>query len=81
MVQEVELIRSTEPQKQSQVDEVADLKVRFRDERDEALARLKAVATSGGNVFEELMETTKVCSLGAISTALFDVGGAYRRSM
>lgn len=81
MVQEVELIRSGEDEKKAQVDQVAALKTRFADERDEALQRLKDVAKAGGNVFEELIETTKVCSLGAILEALFEVGGAYRRSM
>ena len=46
-----------------------------------ALARLKAVARAGGNVFAELMETVKVASLGQISEALFEVGGRYRRSL
>ncbi len=81
LVQEVELIRSSETEKKAQVDEVGDLKERFATEREVALKRLKEVALSGGNVFEELMETTKVCSLGSISSALFEVGGAYRRSM
>jgi methylmalonyl-CoA mutase len=81
LVPETELIRSTEAEKQMQVDEVNELKARFADERAEALARLKEVARTGGNVFAELMETTKVCTLGSISDALFEVGGAYRRSM
>ena len=42
---------------------------------------MKVVARDGGNVFEELMETVKVASLGQITEALFEVGGAYRRSM
>ena len=45
-----------------------------------SLARLRQVALSGGNVFEELLETVKVASLGEISEALFEVGGRYRRS-
>ena len=46
-----------------------------------ALARLQQVAASGGNVFAELMECVKVCSLGQISRALYQVGGQYRRNM
>ena len=46
-----------------------------------ALARLQHVARSGGNVFEELMETVKVASLGQVTNALFEVGGQYRRNM
>jgi methylmalonyl-CoA mutase len=46
-----------------------------------ALAQLQEVARKGGNVFEELMETVKVASLGQITDALFNVGGQYRRNM
>ena len=46
-----------------------------------ALERLKHVATSGGNLFEELMESVKVASLGQISAAFFEVGGQYRRNV
>lgn len=46
-----------------------------------ALARLKAVALAGGNVFEELLSTVQHCSLGQITQALYEVGGAYRRNM
>jgi len=81
MVQETALIRSTDDEKQIQIDAVADLSARFEDERPAALARLKEVARKGDNVFEELMEAVKVCSLGSITEALFEVGGAYRRSM
>ena len=81
MVQETKLIRSSEDEKQSQVDAVAALHARYAAETPAALQRLKVVARDGGNVFEELMETVKVASLGQITEALFEVGGAYRRSM
>jgi len=45
------------------------------------IKRLQEVARLGGNVFEELMETVKVASLGQITDALFNVGGQYRRNM
>jgi methylmalonyl-CoA mutase len=45
------------------------------------LRRLQAVAVTNGNLFEELMETVKYCSLGEITNALYEVGGQYRRSM
>ena len=50
-------------------------------EQGAALARLQDVAASGGNVFEALMETVKVASLGRISNALYAVGGQYRRNV
>ncbi|MBI1945673.1 MAG: cobalamin B12-binding domain-containing protein [Deltaproteobacteria bacterium] len=81
MVKETTLIRSSEDEKQAQIDNVRALEARFPDERKAALARLQDVARAGGNVFGELMETVKTCSIGSISQALFDVGGAYRRSM
>ena len=46
-----------------------------------ALDQLKEVAKTGGNIFEELMETVKVASLGQITQALYEVGGQYRRNM
>ena len=85
LVKETTLIRSSEDEKQSQIENVAALQARFGgesgDERGPALLALKQVARDGGNVFEALMEAVKVCSLGSITEALFEVGGAYRRSM
>ncbi len=48
---------------------------------EKALKRLQEVATTGGNIFEELMETVKVASLGQITASLYQVGGQYRRNM
>ncbi len=81
MVKETALIRSSDDEKHTQIVAVADLHARFADEKAQALVRLKDVARRGGNVFEELMDTVKVASLGSITEALFEVGGAYRRSM
>jgi methylmalonyl-CoA mutase len=81
LVQETKLIRSTDDEKQIQIDGIVELEARFEGERAAALERLKAVAVAGENVFAELMETVKTCSLGSISRALYDVGGAYRRNM
>jgi len=50
-------------------------------EAPEALAKLKETAQRGGNVFEALMETARVCSLGQISKALYEIGGKYRRGV
>ncbi|MCC7072186.1 MAG: cobalamin-dependent protein [Deltaproteobacteria bacterium] len=81
LVQETTLIRSSDDEKRAQIENVHALDARFTDERGAALTRLQQVARAGGNVFGELMETVKVCSLGSVTQALFDVGGAYRRSM
>jgi len=76
-----ELIRSSDDEKRMQIDEIAQLHSRFADEGADALAELKRQAKAGENLFAALMEAVKVCSLGQISQALYDVGGAYRRSM
>jgi isobutyryl-CoA mutase len=76
-----ELIRSSEEEKQDQVAAVRAFQARNAERAPAALARLQQVAASGGNVFAELMECVKVCSLGQISQALYQVGGQYRRNM
>jgi methylmalonyl-CoA mutase len=75
------LIRSTEEEKQAQVNAVRAFQARHAQHSSEALARLQRAAATGGNVFAELMESVKTCSLGQISRALYDVGGQYRRNM
>src|SRR5687768_13933170 len=76
-----EVIRSTTEEKEFQINALNAFKARHANESAEALQRLQQVATSNGNLFAELMETVKVCSLGQISHALYEVGGQYRRSM
>lgn len=77
----IELIRSTEEEKKQQIDLLAQFQARNADRSADALNKLKSVARSNGNLFEELMETVKVCSLGQITHALYEVGGQYRRNM
>jgi methylmalonyl-CoA mutase len=79
--QGAELIRSTEQEKQDQVAAVRAFQARNAAKSPAALTRLQQAAASGGNVFAELMECVKVCSLGQISHALYEVGGQYRRNM
>jgi methylmalonyl-CoA mutase len=76
-----ELIRSTEQEKQDQVASVRAFQGRNAASSPAALKKLQQAAASGGNVFAELMEAVKVCSLGQISRALYEVGGQYRRNM
>ena len=77
----VELSRATDQEKASQLKRLREFQARHADRSPEALAGLKQVALSGGNIFEELMRTVRTCSLGQISQALYDVGGQYRRNM
>jgi isobutyryl-CoA mutase len=79
--QEIELARATEAEKQSQLERLADFQRRHAGEAQAAIRRLQEVATSSGNVFDELMKAARVCSLGQLTDAFFEVGGQYRRNM
>jgi methylmalonyl-CoA mutase len=76
-----QLMRSTEDEKQAQIANLRAFQDRAADRRPPALARLQDVARERRNVFEALMEAVKVASLGQISSALYEVGGEYRRNM
>ncbi len=77
----IELIRSSEEEKQSQLKRLADFQATHKEDCVAMLERLKETVINNGNVFEVLMDAVRVCSLGQISHALFEVGGKYRRSM
>jgi len=77
----LELARSTDEEKDEQIGRLADFHAKHKEEAPAALIRLKDTALQGGNVFEELLGTVKHCSLGQITTALYEVGGQYRRNM
>jgi isobutyryl-CoA mutase len=79
--QHIELARSTDAEKQSQLDRLADFHARHADEAPAMLKRLQQAVIDNRNVFEVLMDAVRVCSLGQITSALFEVGGQYRRSM
>ena len=78
---EVELMRGTDAEKQRQLDGVARFHRRHEAEAPAALAELQRVAREGENVFDALLATVRVASLGQITGALFEVGGQYRRNM
>ena len=77
----ITLARSTEAEKESQLARLAAFHQRHAAAAPAALAKLQQVVIDNGNVFAELVETVRVCSLGQITNALFEVGGQYRRSM
>jgi len=77
----IELARSTEDEKQSQLARLADFHARHAGEAPAMLDRLKAAVIANHNVFDVLMDAVRCCSLGQITSALFEVGGQYRRSM
>lgn len=79
--QSLELARSTEEEKQSQLKRLQDFHTRHAAEAPAMLERLKRTVIDNGNVFEVLMDAVRCCSLGQITSALFEVGGQYRRNM
>jgi methylmalonyl-CoA mutase len=76
----LELARGTE-EKQSQLRRLPDFHTRHADSAPAALEHLKDAAASGGNTFAALMDAVRLCSLGQITKAFFEGGGAYRRTV
>ena len=79
--EQIELARSTEDEKRSQLKRLADFHARHAGQAPAMLQRLQQAVIHNKNVFEVLMDAVRVCSLGQITSALFEVGGQYRRSM
>ncbi len=75
------LARGTEEEKQSQLDRLADFQARNAQDAQQAIRRLQEAAITGENVFAVLMDAARVCSLGQITEAFFEVGGQYRRNV
>ncbi|OZS77681.1 methylmalonyl-CoA mutase [Tetzosporium hominis] len=80
-IDNMEIARASKEEKETQITNLRSFQQSHADASEAALARLKDVAKTGGNIFEELMETVKVASLGQITNALYEVGGQYRRNM
>ncbi len=76
-----EVVRSTTQEKEFQITTLEAFKKRHAGQSAAMLLKLQQVAVNNGNLFEELMETVKYCSLGQITNALYSVGGQYRRNM
>jgi methylmalonyl-CoA mutase len=76
-----EVIRATEEEKQYQITALKAFQDRNADHSEDALLALQKAAVENRNIFEQLMEVSKVCSIGQISNALYKVGGQYRRNM
>ena len=79
--QKIELARSTDEEKQSQLQRLAAFQARHSAQAPAMLGALRQAVIDDANVFEKLMDAVKVCSLGQITDALFAVGGQYRRNM
>ncbi|WOI23913.1 methylmalonyl-CoA mutase family protein [Nonlabens ulvanivorans] len=76
-----EVIRATEEEKQAQIATKDNLHTAFAKAQQEQLSNIQQAAVKQENIFEHLMEATKICTLGQITEALFEVGGQYRRNM
>ncbi|MDP2371565.1 fused isobutyryl-CoA mutase/GTPase IcmF [Rhodoferax sp.] len=81
VMDKLELARSTEDEKQSQLRRLQDFHTRHAAQAPAQLKRLQQAVIENRNVFEVLMDAVRVCSLGQITNALFEVGGQYRRNM
>ena len=81
VAEKLELARSTDDEKQSQLKRLHDFHARHADEAPAMLQRLQQAVIENSNVFDVLMDAVRVCSLGQITHALFEVGGQYRRNM
>jgi methylmalonyl-CoA mutase len=79
--QTLELARSTDEEKRTQLERLHDFHARHAAQAPAMLQRLRQAVIDNANVFEVLMEAVRVCSLGQITSALFEVGGQYRRNM
>jgi methylmalonyl-CoA mutase len=77
----IELSRASEIEKNDQISRLENFKKLHQDKSSECLKSLRDVALSGGNIFEELLKTVRYCSLGEITSVLYQVGGKYRRNM
>jgi methylmalonyl-CoA mutase len=77
----IELRRSDDAEKQDQLRRRRDFQARHADGRPEALERLRRAALDGGNTFDALMHAVRHCTLGEITSTLFEVGGKYRRNV
>jgi methylmalonyl-CoA mutase len=76
-----EVIRATQEEKEYQIEMLGNLHAKNADKIEEQLAIVSEAAIQNQNIFAELMEASKYCSLGQITNALFKVGGQYRRNM
>jgi len=81
MANHLELARATDDQKNAQLERLNAFKLKHEKASSQAIEDLKQTALNNGNMFERLMETVKVCSLGTITQSLYSVGGKYRRNM
>jgi methylmalonyl-CoA mutase len=81
VMDKLELARSSDEEKQSQLTRLQDFQARHANEAPAQLRRLQQAVIDNANVFEVLMDAVRVCSLGQITNALFEVGGQYRRNM
>ena len=75
------MIRADDEEKQAQIESLERLHRHHEERAKRALFEVQSAAVRDDNVFDALMEATKVCSLGQLTEALFQVGGQYRRNM
>jgi len=80
-IQPQNVIRALPEEKEYQIQMLKELHKTYHTEAESAIVKLKDIASKGNNIFNELMEASKFCSIGQITAALFEIGGQYRRNM
>ncbi len=80
-IEEIEMTRAATTEKDEQIQRLRAFQQKHKDKSEIALARLRDVALKDENIFEELLQTVRVCSLGQITQLLHHIGGRYRRSL
>lgn len=79
--EEIDITRASQSEKNEQISRLNEFKSKNSSKSEQMLMRLKEVALANENIFEELLQTTRYCSLGQITNVLYEVGGRYRRNM
>ena len=79
--EQMQITRATKEEKDRRLEQLAEFKEKHQDKKQEALRRLRETALSGGNIFEELLNTVEDVSMGDITHVLYEIGGQYRRGM
>ena len=78
---EIELTRASDAEKEDQINRLESFKGEHSSKAEEQLEKIRNIALSDGNIFEQILEAVQYCSLGQITNVLYDIGGRYRRNM
>ena len=78
---EIELTRASDAEKEDQINRLETFKGQHSSKAEEQLEKIRNIALSDGNIFEQILEAVQYCSLGQITNVLYEIGGRSRRNM